>query len=187
MNTFEESFFRRLQQGDVGAFSELFAQYHRLLYALAYRYLKSQEEAEDAVQYTFMRIWERRETLVWSESIRSLLFTVIKNYVLNELKHRQIVCQKYQEIAGYEENMAECFTIGLEHQDLKRELHEAIARLPLQKREVFRLKIDRGLSNQQIAEKMNLSVSTVKSHYTQAIKMLRKTLGRINVFFLFLP
>ena len=62
-----------------------FERYNRLLYALAYRYFKSGEEAEDAVQYTFMKLWEQRTNFSFESGIRSLLFTILKNYILNEL------------------------------------------------------------------------------------------------------
>ena len=46
------------------------------LYTIAYRFLKSEEEAEDAVQYLFMKLWEQRETFSFESGIRSLLFTI---------------------------------------------------------------------------------------------------------------
>ena len=49
---FDEKLYAGLRQGDEAAFTVVFERYNRLLYALAYRYLKSGEEAEDAVQYT---------------------------------------------------------------------------------------------------------------------------------------
>lgn len=64
-----------LQKGGEEAFAKAFTQYNRLLYAIAYRYLKSEEEAEDAVQHTFMRLWEERKRLNFRNGIRSLLYT----------------------------------------------------------------------------------------------------------------
>src|SRR5574344_437454 len=126
---FEELFFRRLQEGDVRAFSDLFDQYHRLIYTLAYRYLKSREEAEDTVQFTFMRVWEQRETLDFSNDVKSLLFTVAKNYLLNELRHKQIISEKQGEIAQAEEIYEESFLSVLEIEDIKYHLRGAIAKL----------------------------------------------------------
>ncbi|ADV42536.1 RNA polymerase sigma factor [Bacteroides helcogenes] len=175
----EKLFLERLQQGDVEAFSCLFDQYHRLLYILAYRYLRSGREAEDAVQYTFMKIWEQRESLNFSNGTRSLLFTIMKNYVLNELRHQQVVQESHEDILHGVAGDDEGFLAALEQRETKEYLRRAIIALPLQKREICRLKIEAELSNQQIAEKMNISISTVKSHYMQAIKMLKKAMGKI--------
>ena len=81
---------------------------------LAYRYLKSGPEAEDAVQHTFMRLWEQRETFDFSEGLRSLLFTILKNYILNELRHQRIVLEKHEELLqqnSEEEDVIPCITL----------------------------------------------------------------------------
>ena len=56
------------------AFVTVFRQYNRLLYALAYRYFKSGEEAEDAVQYTFMKLWEQRERFDFSSGPEFIIY-----------------------------------------------------------------------------------------------------------------
>ena len=78
---FDEKLYAGLRQGDEAAFTVVFERYNRLLYALAYRYLKSGEEAEDAVQYTFMKVWGQRDSFDFRSGIRSLLFTILKNYI----------------------------------------------------------------------------------------------------------
>lgn len=54
---FDQKLYAELRKGSEHAFVTVFERYNRLLYALAYRYFKSGEEAEDAVQYTFMKLW----------------------------------------------------------------------------------------------------------------------------------
>ena len=75
---FDEKLYARLRRGDEAAFTIVFERYNRLLYALAYRYFKSGEEAEDAVQYTFMKLWGQRDSFEFQSGIRSLLFTILK-------------------------------------------------------------------------------------------------------------
>ena len=148
--------------------------YNRLLYAIAYRYLKSGEEAEDAVQHTFMKLWEERKRLDLRNGVRSLLYTILRHYVLNELRHRTVVYEKNYELAQETEETDESFLQIYEEQDLRSQLLLAINKLPSQKSAICKLKLRQGLSNQEIAERMHLTVATVKSHYTQAIKMLRR-------------
>ncbi len=62
---FDEQLYHDLKTGSEKAFASVFNRYHRLLYALAFRYLKSGSEAEDAVQYTFMRMWESGKALIF--------------------------------------------------------------------------------------------------------------------------
>ena len=159
---FDQKLYAELRKGSEHAFVTVFRQYNRLLYALAYRYFKSGEEAEDAVQYTFMKLWEQRERFDFQSGIRSLLFTILKNYILNELRHRNLVFEKHYEMAQKDEEAD-------------------IGKLPPQKQRICRLKIEKGLSNQEIADEMHITVPTVKSHYTQAIKILRAEIESLIV------
>lgn len=178
---FDQKLYADLRKGSKAAFTIVFNRYARLLYALAYRYLKSTEEAEDAVQYTFMRLWEHRQAFDFQKRIRSLLFTILKNYVLNELRHRKIVFEKHYEMAQQNEETDECFLKELERTDIREHITIAINKLPPQKRKICMLKIDGKLSNQEIADKMLLSMATVKSHYTEAIKMLRTEIKALSL------
>lgn len=169
----------QLRDGNEKAFSAVFDNYHRYLYVLACRYLMSENGAEDAVQHTFMRLWEGRETFDYKTGIKNLLFTILKNYVLNEMRHNNLVVQKNYELAQFNEEMEAGFLHNLEDADFKTHLYKLIEQLPPQKREVCLLKIQQGLTNQEVAEAMNISIPTVKSHYTQVIKLLRSQLGKL--------
>ena len=169
----------QLRDGNEKAFSAVFDTYHRYLYVLACRYLMSYSYAEDAVQHTFMRLWEGRETFDYKTGIKNLLFTILKNYILNEIRHNNLVIQKNYELAQFNEEMEDDFLHNLEDADFKTHLYKLIEQLPPQKREVCLLKIQQGLTNQEVAEAMNISIPTVKSHYTQVIKLLRSQLDKL--------
>ena len=169
----------QLRDGNEKAFSAVFDTYHRYLYVLACRYLMSDSYAEDAVQHTFMRLWEGRETFDYKTGIKNLLFTILKNYILNEIRHNNLVIQKNYELAQFNEELEEGFFQNLEDVDFKTHLYKLIEQLPPQKREVCLLKIQQGMSNQEVADDMNISIPTVKSHYTQVIKLLRSQLEKL--------
>lgn len=166
-----------LNKGDKVAFSKVFKNYHRLLYALAFRYLKSEDAAMDAVQNAFMVLWEKHESLNFDTNLRSLLFTILKNYVLNEIRHNKIVYEKQYEISQLESNKEIDISDAIENKEMKALLYTSIQKLPFQERKVCLLKIVNGMTNQEIAERLNITIPTVKSHYTQAIKKLRNEIG----------
>lgn len=174
----------QLKDGNEKAFSVIFETYHRYLYVLACRYLMSDGYAEDAVQYTFMRLWEGKETFDYKSGIKNLLFTILKNYILNEIRHNNLVIQKNYELAQLSEEMETDFLNKLEDADFKMHLYKLIDQLAPQKREVCLLKIQQGMSNQEVADAMNISVPTVKSHYTQVIKLLRSQIDKIIMIIL---
>jgi RNA polymerase sigma-70 factor (ECF subfamily) len=169
----------QLRDGNEKAFSAVFETYHRYLYVLASRYLMSDIYAEDAVQYTFMRLWEGRETFDYKAGIKNLLFTILKNYILNEIRHNNLVIQKNYELAQFNEEIESGFLNNFEDADFKTHLYKLIDQLPPKKKEVCLLKIQQGLTNQEVADALNISVPTVKSHYTQVIKLLRIQLDKL--------
>ena len=160
---FDQKLYDDLRRGKEYAFAAVFDRYHRLLYTIAYRFLKSEEEAEDAVQYLFMKLWD---------------------YILNELRHRNLVFEKLYEMAQQVNDEDEdAFLTRFEHGELRKSLRVAIDKLPPQKQKICLLKIEYGLSNQEIADRMGITVPTVKSHYTQAIKALRNAIESLIMWF----
>jgi RNA polymerase sigma-70 factor (ECF subfamily) len=141
----------------------------------------SESYTEDAVQHTFMRLWEGRETFDYTKGVKNLLFTILKNYILNDMRHNNMTIQKNYELAQFTEEVENDFSQDLEDADFKSHLYKLIDRLSPQKKEVCLLKIQQGLSNQEVADLMNISVPTVKSHYTQVIKLLRSQIDKIVV------
>jgi RNA polymerase sigma-70 factor (ECF subfamily) len=168
----------KLHNGDYEAFDMVFDKYHRYLYVIAYRYFKDESAAEDAVQYVFMRLWENKNIFDYRQGIKNLLFTILKNYVLNEIRHNNLAVQKHYEMAQKQETVTE-FLQEVEKRDTKKYLYELIKKLPLQKRIVCMLKINKDLSNEEVAKKMKISVNTVKSHYQSALKTLRMQLNNL--------
>lgn len=179
---FDQKLYDDLRRGKEYAFAAVFERYNRLLYTIAYRFLKSEEEAEDAIQYLFMKLWEQRTNFSFESGIRSLLFTILKNYILNELRHRSLVFEKLYEMAQ-QVNDEDDFLTQFENGELGKFLRVAIDKLPPQKQKICLLKIEYGLSNQEIADRMGITVPTVKSYYTQAIKALRNEIESLIIWF----
>ena len=165
-----------LRKGYEDAFVELFNRYGRMMYALAYRYLKSEEDAEDAVQSAFMKLWARRESLELNENIGSLLYTILKNHVLNEIRHNAIVVEGNWVMSRETEEADDSFIRQMEKKNQLELLISAVSKLPARKRDICLLKLMKGFTNKEIAEQLNIKVPTVKVHYNQAIRMLRKYL-----------
>ncbi len=162
-----------VKNNDGEAFTAIYERYNRLLYATAFRFIKEREAAENAVQFVFARLWEYRDEIAVTNNLRNYLFTMTKNYIISQIRSNISATVRNYEIAqttlSYEDNLIE--VLDREHRNEL--LDEAIAQLPDQKREICRMKRD-GRSNQEVADQLDITVNTVKSHYTQAIKMLRE-------------
>lgn len=184
-NSRDEDLLVSLSQGNEEAFTVIYERYHKLLYVLAYRYLKSSQSAEDAVQQVFLKLWESRTLLLVNVNLRNYLYTMLKNHVLNEIRNNSNAIEKNYEIvqatSGYEDELL----AKIEEKDLMDHFYQAIEHLPRQKRQVCLYKLKGNLSNQEIAEQMNLSIPTVKTHYAQAIKILRARFDKLFLLLLY--
>lgn len=182
----DEDLLASLRQGSEDAFTVIYERYHKLLYVLAYKYLKSTYSSEDAVQQVFLKLWEARSLLMVNVNLRNYLYTMLKNHVLNEIRNNNSAVEKNYEIVQSAPEYEDELLIKIEEQDMMSHFYQAIDHLPEQKRQVCLYKLKGNLSNQEIADKMNISVPTVKTHYAQAIKILRAHFERLFLFLLYL-
>jgi RNA polymerase sigma-70 factor (ECF subfamily) len=171
-----------LHDGSKQAFEAIYQKYHRMLYSVAFRYLSSAEDAEDATADVFVRLWEIRREVVIETSLRNFLYTMLKNYVLNQIRGSKPVflTMDGEEIAQKEDE--ELLEELLERKEMQNRLYQAIRSLPEQKRKICLFKMEENLKNEEIAQRMNISVNTVKTHYLLALRMLRMVLHHWIIF-----
>jgi RNA polymerase sigma-70 factor (ECF subfamily) len=162
----------RLRKGDEPAFRRIYQKYYRGLYRVALKYLRCRELAEDAVQDIFIKLWDNKRDLNRSGSLRGFLFTALKNHVLNMISHRKRALKRdiqycYQQKIDHTlpENVVDISAYRAVYQS-------AVRQLPERRREVFQLREKEGLTNQEVAEYLNISIHTVKEHYRKALKFV---------------
>ena len=74
------------KQKDKEAFTIIYQKYHQYLYALAYRFLKDSDMAEDAVQQVFVKFWEIIHEIEVDISLKNYLYSMTKNHILNQFR-----------------------------------------------------------------------------------------------------
>ena len=173
-----------LQKGNERAFTAIYERYHKLLYVLAYKYLKNNDTAKDAVQQIFLKLWESRSLFSIHINLRNYLYTMLKNHLLNEIRNNYTALEKNYELAQETIEYENEILSKLEEKEMTEQLYRAIDSLPEQKKAVCLYKLKDSLSNQEIAEKMQISIPTVKTHYSQAIKLLREHFDKLLILLL---
>lgn len=185
LNFDDKQLFKLVRQDDRDAFKFIYDKYHKMLYILAFRYLKNQDAAIDIVQQSFTKLWEFRAQLSVEINLKNYLYSMTKNQILNQIRNdNNALLHNYkiaQENSEYEENLIE----NLEKKELTDILFKAIEQLPEQKKTVCLYKLEEKCSNQEIAEKMNISINTVKTHYAQSLKLLRNHIEKMLIFILY--
>ncbi|MBN1185748.1 MAG: RNA polymerase sigma-70 factor [Bacteroidales bacterium] len=184
MANLEQHLWRKIQSGDLRSFELLFNDYSRGLYCYAFDLLHNKEDAEENVMDLFHALWENRKTINIRTSLKAYLFRSLHNQCINSIRHREIVARKksvYIEDTLKDEEMripfSETFLLDrLIGAELEKSLEEALAALPGQCREVFQLSRFQNLKIREIAEKLTISESTVKTQLFRAIEKLRDLL-----------
>lgn len=176
---------KALKEGNQLEFSIVYKTYAAQTFSLAFKYLLNKELAEDAVQNLFLKLWLKKEEIDETKPINRYLFTMLKNDLLNTLRDSK------KNIYLLED----CLSMVLELEDnsqnenLKQEqmniIQQALEQLSPQRRKVFEMKVSGKYSNQEIADKLNLSINTIKFQYSQSLKQIRATVGELSLLLLY--
>ncbi|NLR66418.1 RNA polymerase sigma-70 factor [Chitinophaga varians] len=167
-----------LCQGDRASFVLLYEQHAGELYRYIYLFIRSREDAEDILQNVFTRIWMKRETLGEVRSMRSFLFRVTRNQVLNYFRSAKVKMRVQKLMAT--EDAAENADAGelLQYKQYYELAKDAINKLPKRRQEVFRLSHEGGLNTHEIADQLHISSSAVKQHLYAASDFIRDYLQK---------
>ena len=167
---------------DQQAFENLFKTHFAALMAFSRRILGDEDDAREVVHQVFIKLWERRNEIDMSTSLKSYLFTAVNNTSLNVIRDRKkFSSEEVPEHAGQWDVSAE-----LESMELEEKIREAINGLPEKCRRVFELNRFDGLSYKEIAKQLDISVKTVENQMTKALRTLREQLAKYLTLLLWL-
>lgn len=174
-----------LKAGEESVFDAVYRHYYRRLCAFCSQYVSEQEEIEEIVQDTMMWLWENRCSLLEELTLKTLLFTIVKNKALNRISHFEIRRKVHQEIVEKFEKEFESPDFYLEN-ELFRLYEEALKQLPEDYRQAYEMNRNQHLTHKEIAERLNVSPQTINYRIGQTLKILRTALkDYLPLFILF--
>ena len=179
-----DSIITALKRGDEDVFDEVYRYYFRGLCGFCSQYV-SAAEAEEIVQDTMMWLWENRTALIAHLTLKTLLFTIVKNKALNRISHLEIKRRVHQEIVEkYETEFASPdFYLNNELFQL---YEKALDKLLPEFKQAYEMNRKEDMTHKEIAEKLNVSHQTVNYRISQALKTLRVELkDYLPLFLLF--
>ena len=160
-------------EGDKFAFNSVFQQYNQKLYFFALGYLKSDKDAEELVQETFLKIWERKEYINPELSFQAYLFKIAFNFIqkkliqkMNDEEFKHNLAEELVQFDSQTSNMVN-YHFLLQH------INQLIDQLPPRQKEIVELRKLQGYSVKEISEQLSLAVKTVEAHLTAALKYLK--------------
>ena len=162
-----------LRSGRESAYKQLFRDYYRPLSVFALKYIGDLELASEIVQNLFVHLYENRSTLVITASLKSYLYQSVRNRCLNQIKQWKTQ-KKHLENYNSEQERVEDLEATIRENELEHLIFKIVDSLPSQRKNVFLLSRVNGLSNSEIAGKLNISKRTVETHISHALKVLRE-------------
>ncbi len=180
----DEELVRRVQHGHMEAFEELVRRYERKVYNIAYRLLGNEEDAAEALQDTFLRVYRFIPKFAFKSSFYTWLYRIATNVSLTRLRRR-----KKTEVVSLDASIPESDNLKFDLPDtgqtpeeafqqkrLREKLDQAVEQLPEEYRAVVVLRDLEGLSNEEVSKILKLSVPAVKSRLHRGRLALRQQL-----------
>lgn len=169
----EKELLQRVAGGDTAAFARLYDAYWNKIYSMSMLYMKSPQAAQDIVQDVFMKLWDKRQSLPEVQAFRPFLFVMARNLLISRLRATFF----HEDLAAAEgEPMKEKWLLPdrqLSYKESVQLLHQAMDQLAPQQKKAFQLSRTEGLSYREIAEKMQISPLTVRTHISTALASIR--------------
>lgn len=162
-------------------FIDVYKAYHERLINFASGLVETKEDAENIVQDVFLNLWEKKELLLQVENVSSYLYKIVRNQCIDHLKHK-LLQEKYVDNmqASYERELyyklqsADALEDAYSfNEHVEKTITEAVEALPHRCREIFIMSRYEGLKYKEISERLSLSVNTIETQMSIALKKLR--------------
>ncbi|MGE3173095.1 MAG: RNA polymerase sigma factor [Planctomycetota bacterium] len=172
----------RVQAGDLAAFEQLVERYQNMIYGLALSIVRTPEDAEEAAQDAFVKLFRARHQFDGSRDLEPWLLRIAGNACRDRLRRRRAAALPVlegvdgEDVAQQVPDTRDSASAALTMQQLVRGELDRLsvkARLPLE------LKYLRGMTNQQIADALGISISNVKVQLARAKDVLQSRLERV--------
>jgi RNA polymerase sigma-70 factor (ECF subfamily) len=169
----------RIRQDDLGAFEELFRTYWNPLCRYAFSYLRSADDAEEAVQTVFARMWRNRASWHVGGTVQDYVYLATRNACLDRLKRETVVLRwgkrRLEELRSAPVSGVKTDSL-IQDAEIEAAVERAFAELPAKRRRICELRLSSGMSYSEIASLLLISQKTVETQLARGLKFLRSRL-----------
>lgn len=176
-NSREVRLWKSLCRGEKKALDELFRLFYTPLFDYGIKIISNEDQVKDAIQELFLKLWKKHDSLGIPDSVKAYLLVSIRRILLRSIQREQ---NRYERNRKYIDNF---FAVSFSKEDpmiryeiaeeKKEQLVQAINQLNSRQKETLFLRYYHGLTNQEIADIMNINHQSVKNNLYRAIKNVR--------------
>jgi RNA polymerase sigma-70 factor (ECF subfamily) len=154
------------------SFERIFNSTKESLYSYIKKFVDKEGDIEDIMQECYIRLWVNIEDVQEPDNTLYLLFTYSKNLIIDQVRKRAVEKKNLLEYGYFLKDTVDSFKPS-EYYSILKKMKEVLLVMPKQKRMVFLLKKEHGLTTQEIAERLNITPRSVRRHMEEAISFLR--------------
>ena len=161
------------QSGDEAAFREIYMEYIASLRYFAYRYLADADAIEDVIQDAFVAAWEKRAAISSEPALKAYLYSAVRHACLKIIRHEDVKARYADRHSGEEETVS--FLDDVIASETFSMLRDVFRELSPATRQVYEMSLS-GMKHEEIAEKLGITIHTVKKHKNNANHYMRARL-----------
>lgn len=184
----DKAIIEKINTGDEKAFSKFYEAYYIPLNAQAFYYINNENASREIVNDVFLHVWNKRETLTYP--VHAYLMRAVQNgcidFIRNQYaRHRALENHKEQVTLLYQESYIRSTPQPLQYVELhetEEEIKKALTLLPIRCRQIFEAYFYEGKSAEEIAEEMDIKISTVRVQLKNAFDRLKDLLKHLLFF-----
>lgn len=184
MDLKEETVWKKIQLKDIETFERYYKEHFKQFFLMARKYVKDPAQAEEIINDVFLKLWEDGDTITIESSLKSYIYKAVINRSINVFNKNKKEALHQTDMAIFPDEGYELRQI--EENELKIRLYAAIDQLPDQCKKVFEMSRFDELKQQEIADKLGISIKTVKNHITIALKQIHSSVEKYLVLLVIL-
>jgi RNA polymerase sigma-70 factor (ECF subfamily) len=169
----EQKLIEGLRDGDEATYQLVFRKHYENLCKYAYTIVKDADDAKDVVQALFMKMWEKKDGLVITNTLKAYLYKAVHNLCINKLEHKKVRL-KFQ--SRDHSRIAEAQQPEVFPDELELKIKTIIQNLPPQCRTIFMMSRYEEMKYAEIAAALGISVNTIENQVSKALRILRDNL-----------
>lgn len=172
-----------LQNGDHKAFEEVFLTYFDRVKYLLTGLLRSESDAEELAQDIFVKLWINRQSIDLSKAFNTYIYTIARNTAFNYLKHKLVEENFRNSLNDLDVEEADSSDEILFAKEISLLVEMTVCRMPVQRRKIYQMSRQKGISNNEIAEELGISKKTVENQISLALQEIKRVISAFLIFF----
>lgn len=172
----EKNLILALKQNDRSAINTIFLKYHVVLCRISFRIINDEDEAKDAVQEVFIKLWQKRRDLTIDFSLEAYLKRAVINSSLNHLERMRRVTSLNAPQNSFSQASENTVDQQQSYNELSVRIDYAIGKLPQRTQLVFKLIRFEEMSYKEVSEGLEISIKAVEKEMMKALRLLREAL-----------